>query len=402
MNKVLDQNLIRYLIGTCLFRGLFTQSIIIIYFLSLGYSNAKISLLFAIYGIAVIASQIPSGYLADKYSRHIIFSFWGIFVFLGTLLPIINTSFISLCFAEGLCGLAVGFGSGKETAYLHDYLSVKGHKNAYSTIYSKQLVLENYMYAIASFVGGYLASIDIFIPFYITIGSMVIGTLFVISLSACKPKYRIAKVSLAFKCCYFNSLQNKRLFSYMALSFLICGGLSFCYWQFQPFVEMANVSTKYLGFIYLLIHVAMAFYSKLIPSLLRRFTIKRILLFHVGIFYFQLFLLSNLSNLPSIFVITLIFAASYNFRSFLNIAINETVTSTQRAMYLSVAGTLEYVGYIVYFLMNSIIVEQLTFQHSLLVICVISLFLLILGYFYIRKRKVTINIIDPIAAQDAT
>ena len=396
MYRILDRNLIKYLVGTCLLRGLFTQSIIVIYLLSLGYSNSKISLLFAIYGVAVILSQIPSGYVADKYSRHIVFSFWGIFVFFGTLLPVINTSFVSICFAEIFCGLAVGFGNGKETAYLHDYLLMKGHKNMYATIYSKQLMLENCMYAIASFAGGYLAATNIYIPFYLTMLSMLVGTLFIISLSVCKPIQRVDKITLACKTCFLTTVKNRRLFSYMVLSFIICGGVSFSFWQFQPFVNMIGVSTTYLGFVYLLIHVSMAIYAKFIPNLLKRYSIKTILLSHIAIFYFQLILLSTLTNLSSLFVITIIFAVSYNFKSFLNIAINENVSSAQRATYLSVAGTLEYLGYIVYFLINSFAAEYLTFQKSLFAVCVISIFSLIVVGLYILRRKTNVESSSPI------
>ena len=131
--------------------------IYVILFESKGLSIFQISLLLAIWSIPVIILEIPSGVLADCWSRKNL-------LVLGAILKIgcffiwyLAEGFLLYAFGFLLWGVSSSFSSGAEEAFLYDSLHSKNKQDEFAKVLGKGRFLSGISMAIASFCGGYIS-----------------------------------------------------------------------------------------------------------------------------------------------------------------------------------------------------------------------------------------------------
>jgi MFS family permease len=135
-----------------------------------GLSLQQVFLLQAIFSIAIIVLEIPSGYISDKLGRKNTIVAGSIITFLGALTYFSGTNFINFLAAEILLGIGASIISGTDSALIYDTLEAENQADQYK---KKQGIFDsiaNFSESTASILGGFLAVYSLrttFIPYVI-------------------------------------------------------------------------------------------------------------------------------------------------------------------------------------------------------------------------------------------
>lgn len=140
--------------------------IIVLFYKNNGLSMQDIFTLKAVYSIAIVLLEIPSGYIADVLGRKktlIIGAFLG---FTGFLIYDFSFNFWGFLMAELVLGLGQSLISGADSALLYDSLKKMNKENKYLRYEGKMTAIGNFAEAAAGILGGFLAEISLRTPFY--------------------------------------------------------------------------------------------------------------------------------------------------------------------------------------------------------------------------------------------
>jgi len=138
--------------------------IVVLFYQDNGLSMSQIFLLKSIYSIAMVATELPSGYLADVWGcrRTILFgAFLGI---IGIIIYSISSDFASFAIAEVILGIGFSFVSGADSAMLYDSLKAQNRESEYIKFEGRITSAGNFAEALAGVAGGLLATIHVFVP----------------------------------------------------------------------------------------------------------------------------------------------------------------------------------------------------------------------------------------------
>lgn len=125
-----------------------------------------IFILQVIFSIVMVAFEVPSGYLSDKWGRKRTLFAGFMMMFIGYTTYSFAYSYVVIIIAEILLGVGVSFISGTDSALLYDTLLELGNSEQSIHIEGRQLSFGHYSEAIAAILGGVLAVYNIRYPFY--------------------------------------------------------------------------------------------------------------------------------------------------------------------------------------------------------------------------------------------
>ncbi len=166
MNQSLQSNILKlYIIKIAKWFMLF-MPIVVLFYKDNGLEMRHIFILQAIYSIAIVALEIPSGYLADVLGRKITLVLGTILGFFGFLTYSFSYGFVGFLIAEVILGLGQSLISGADSALLYDSLLESGKKNKYIKYEGRMVSIGNFAEAIAGISGGLLATLSLRYPYY--------------------------------------------------------------------------------------------------------------------------------------------------------------------------------------------------------------------------------------------
>jgi MFS family permease len=140
--------------------------VVVLFYQDNGMGMQKIFILKAIYSIAIVTMEVPSGWMADVWGRKktlLIGSFLGA---AGFLIYSFSFGFWAFVAAEIVLGIGQAFVSGADSAMLFDSLKASGNTEQYIKHEGRITSTGNFAEAIAGVVGGLLAAISLRTPFY--------------------------------------------------------------------------------------------------------------------------------------------------------------------------------------------------------------------------------------------
>lgn len=105
--------------------------ILVPFMLFKGLSYSQIMLLQSISAISVFLFEVPTGAIADKFSRKLSLAISGILCGIGLLIYIIFKSFYIFAIAEIVFGMGMTFSSGADSAILYESLVKLDRKKEY-------------------------------------------------------------------------------------------------------------------------------------------------------------------------------------------------------------------------------------------------------------------------------
>lgn len=144
--------------------------IIVLFYQENGLGLKDVLTLQAIYSVAIIALEIPSGYLADMWGRKNTIILGAILGTLGFAIYSFSYGFFGFLIAELVLGTGQSFISGSDSALLYDSLKKDGRENSYVKYEGRVLSMGNFAETLAALAGGFLAEISLRTPFFIQTG----------------------------------------------------------------------------------------------------------------------------------------------------------------------------------------------------------------------------------------
>jgi len=166
--------------------ALFYMPIFILFLQENGLSMQQILTLQAIFSIAIILFEIPSGYLSDTLGRKKTMVIGSVLSLIGVCIYLVAQGFFDFLIAELFLGFGVSFISGTDSALLYDTLKEAGKEKLYK---SKEAVMQSvasFSESLSSIIGGFIAIYSLrttFVPYAI----LLVVAIF-ISLTIQEPK----------------------------------------------------------------------------------------------------------------------------------------------------------------------------------------------------------------------
>ena len=260
--KKLPQNTLQlYLIKIAKWFNL-VMPIVVLFYQENGLTMSQIFLLKSIYSIAMVATELPSGYLADVWGCRKTLLLGAILGTVGIIIYSLSAGFVMFAFAEITLGIGFSFVSGADSALLYDSLKAENREDEYIKYEGRITSAGNFAEALAGVAGGLLATISLRTPYYFQI--FVAASAIPAALFLKEPQHVLDKVRLTLteivtvvKMTY----QQKEMRSaIMVSSFTGAATLTFA-WFVQPYFQKAGVPVSIFGILWTLLNLSAGIFS---------------------------------------------------------------------------------------------------------------------------------------------
>ncbi|HKL33404.1 MAG TPA: MFS transporter [Tangfeifania sp.] len=140
--------------------------VVVLFYQDNGMSMHEIFVLKSIYSVAIVAMELPSGWMADVWGRKKTLVLGSILGSAGILMYSFSYGFWAFAVAEIILGVGHSFISGADSALLYDSLKADGKTEKYVKHEGRITSAGNFAEAIAGIAAGFLAAISLRTPFY--------------------------------------------------------------------------------------------------------------------------------------------------------------------------------------------------------------------------------------------
>lgn len=209
----------------------------------------EIFVLKAIYSIAIVAMEIPSGWMADVWGRKKTLLLGGILGSGGFLLYSVSYGFWAFAVAEIILGIGHSFVSGADSALLYDSLKASGKSDQYIKQEGRITSVGNFAEAIAGIIGGFLAAISLRTPFYFqfVVASIAVPAAFTLVEPKIHSTEHIHSVKKLFGNIKNTLVVNKNLRVSILLSAITGTSTLTFAWLVQPYFKAIGLSVELFG-----------------------------------------------------------------------------------------------------------------------------------------------------------
>ena len=269
--------------------------IVVLFYQENGLSMSQIFILKSVYSIAMVSTELPSGYLADVWGCRRTILFGAILGTLGILIYSFSADFYSFILAEIVLGIGFSFISGADSALLYDSLKAENREDEYIKHEGRITSAGNFAEALAGVVGGLLASISLRTPYYFQIFVAAIGIPAAFFLK--EPQHVLDRTRLKIKeilSIVKLTYQQPEMRSAILISSLT-GAATLTYaWFVQPYFQEAGVPVSVFGILWTLLNLSAGIFS-MFSYRIERFLGNRNSLLFIVIFPISLgFILTSL------------------------------------------------------------------------------------------------------------
>ena len=227
----------------------------------IGMSLADIMDLQAIFGLAVVLFEFPSGYLADRvgYRRSLLVG--TALLMAGWLLYTRAETFWSVAVAETILGAASAFMSGADRALLWVSLEGESRTGQYTRWDGRIRAVCQSAEAMSAAAGGWLYAADPRWPFWLQVPAAALA-LSTAALLRETPRPRTvggrSHVERAMHVIGFTLWHHRRLRAAMALSVALGLSTFVVIWLIQPYMQARDIPTAWFGPLWACAHVWLA------------------------------------------------------------------------------------------------------------------------------------------------
>ena len=236
--------------------------IVVLFYQDIGLSMSQIFILKSVYSIAMVATELPSGYLADVWGCRKTIILGAILGTVGILIYSISSDFYSFILAEIILGVGFSFISGADSAILYDSLKAENREDDYIKYEGQITSAGNFAEALAGVAGGFLATISLRTPYYFQVFIAAIAIPAAIMLK--EPQHVLDRVRLkmseilsSVKLTY---QQVEMRSAIMISSFTGAATLTYA-WFVQPYFQEAGVPVSVFGILWTLLNLSAGVFS---------------------------------------------------------------------------------------------------------------------------------------------
>lgn len=256
------QNIIQlYLIKIAKWFNL-VMPVVVLFYHDNGLTMTQIFWLKSVYSIAMVITELPSGYLADVWGCRRILLWGAIMGTLGILIYSLSSDFYSFMVAEIILGIGFSFVSGADSALLYDSLKAENRAGDYVKFEGRITSAGNFAEALAGVAGGLLAAISLRTPYYfqIFVAAIAIPAAFFLK----EPRHVQEKVQLKMKEIFsilkFAYREPEIRGAIMISSVTGAATLTFA-WFVQPYFEHAGVPVAVFGILWTMLNLSTGVFS---------------------------------------------------------------------------------------------------------------------------------------------
>ena len=230
----------------------------------IGMSLADVMVLQAIYGLAVVFCEFPSGYLADRIGYRTSVLVGGTLWAAGWLAYAWAGSFGTVVVAEIILGAGTAFMSGADRALLWVSLEASGHGGDYMRWEGRVRAASQTSEAVSSAVGGWLYTIHARLPFWLQIPIAVLALANIAALREVRrpttTEHR-SHVARALHVVRFALRRRGRLRTALALAVALGLSSFVMVWLIQPYMKARGIPPSWFGPLWAGAHVWLAVVS---------------------------------------------------------------------------------------------------------------------------------------------
>ena len=227
----------------------------------IGMSVTDIMVLQAVFGIAVVVLEFPTGYFADRvgYRASVIVGsvLWGA----GWFLYAYSTSFADVMLAEIVLGAGSAFISGADRALLWVSLSETGRTGHYTRWEGAVRAAAQASEAVSAAIGGWLYTLGPRLPFWAGVPAALAGVAVAFGMTdtpRIAPAHRGSHLRRALHVVRFTLWRHGRLPATIALSVALGLSTFVMVWLIQPYMRTRDIPPAWFGLIWGAAHVWLA------------------------------------------------------------------------------------------------------------------------------------------------
>ena len=237
--------------------------IVVPFYESNGLSMKDIMVLQAVYSVAIVILEIPSGYMADVIGRRKTLIIGAIFGTIGFATYSFSFGFMGFLLAEIILGIGQSCISGADSAMLYDSLLEKGHEKKYTRFEGRITSLGNISEAAAGILGGILAGITLRAPYIAQSFVALIALPAAITLVEPGRKVPLIKAGIKeiFHIARFALFQDRPLRRNILFSAIIGTATLTMAWFAQPYFEYTQIDIAWFGVLWTSLNLTVAITS---------------------------------------------------------------------------------------------------------------------------------------------
>jgi len=139
--------------------------IYILFLLDKGFSMTEIAVLDAMWYVATLIFEVPTGAVTDRYGKKISIFIAVIFQFISFFVLAFGKTFSVIAFSYLLWGFASSFETGTYSAFLYDSLKVINREDDYRKVMGRMTTISILASALGSVTAGYMAGVHLSFPY---------------------------------------------------------------------------------------------------------------------------------------------------------------------------------------------------------------------------------------------
>ncbi len=236
--------------------------IVVLFYQENGLTMSQIFLLKSIYSIAMVATELPSGYMADAWGCRKTILLGAILGTFGIAIYGFSANFNSFVVAEIILGVGFSFVSGADSALLYDSLKAENREVEYIKYEGSITSFGNFAEALAGVAGGLLATFSLRTPYYfqVFVAAIAIPAAFFLK----EPRHVQERVQLKMKeilsIVKLTYLQREMRSAILISSITGAATLTFA-WFVQPYFEKTGVPVAVFGVLWTMLNLSAGVFS---------------------------------------------------------------------------------------------------------------------------------------------
>lgn len=315
-----------------------TMPILFLFYKENGLATQELFLLKAMYSVAIVVLEVPSGYLGDIWGRKATLVLGSVLGFVGFGLYCHASGFWTFLICEMILGAGQSFISGSDSAMLYDSLQAARREDEYLQYEGKIISAGNFAEALAAPLGVLIAMLSLRTPFFFQ--TIIAFTAVPAALTLVEPDRKKMKGYTSFGQIFtiikFSLVEDKALRAAILYSSIMGTATLTMAWFAQPYFDYLALPLVFYGILFPALNFITGLVSVRawqVEKMLGRKTVMMVLAAGIGGGYFLMGLSGGIGGLVFLFMF---YAVRGVATPVLRNQINEITPSDRRATVLSV------------------------------------------------------------------
>lgn len=232
---------------------------IVLFYQDMGMGMQEILQLKAIYSVAIVLFEMPSGYCADRWGRKKTLVVGSILGALGFVIYSTNTIYLGFVAAEIILGLGHSFISGADTAMLYDTLDADNNAAAYLKHEGRITAGGNFAEAMAGIAGGLLATVSLRTPFFVqaVVAASAIPAALLLKEPAIEALRSKKQTIQSFFSAVRHAFSGRLILPWILILSAVTGTATLTFaWLVQPYFKAAGLPLALYGVLWTLLNLS--------------------------------------------------------------------------------------------------------------------------------------------------